>query len=333
MNKNESIECKNKLLSTLKLFGEYDEANGLRKKVLLVEGATDKKFIERVKGSDTRCIAVADFMKTEAAFSTSQSTSPMQFNSKEIILMILKDISFYPECFNFPKGAEKWPLYGLVDNDFDKSADYSRTTKLFFTDTHDLETMMMATDSELFSKLKMCSINNDEVKEALYIASQMAALRKAIKKNRTFKVSTISESDGTIAFDAFTDGNKINLNKFLEYINDKLEIYLTQDKLRKVRADILKDLKKQLDKDGVWKKSIESFSVTFDSDFWMDVNGHDIFSAICYINPKIKEVFSNRKNRKLNRDFEFALISAYDYNCLKITKLNVKLQEAGILKK
>ena len=320
----------NNLLINLKLHEEYDAAVGLRKKVLLVEGATDRKFIEHIKGNDVCCRSVSDFMKTRNWFS-SPSSAPEQFNSKVVIITILKHIAYFPELSDFPKGAEMWPLYGLVDTDFDNSNDYARITKLFFTDTHDIETLMMSTDSELLTRLKQCSISADEVKAALYIANQMATYRQAIRKNGNMNPSLINELDGTIAFEVFTEGNIVDLAKLLQYIDSKSEHKLSKEKLKKTRESIMKNLKKELDKEGCWKKPLESFTVTYESDIWMNVNGHDILSAICYKNPSVREVFNNKGGYNQNRDFELALSEAYNYDCLKKTKLYMKLQTASLL--
>ena len=332
MDKSVVIKYKDNLLNNLRLRGEYDAAAGLRKKVLLVEGATDQKFIERVKRTDIRCLSVAEFMRARNAFSTSRTSVVEPFNSRAVIITILKHIAYYPEYFDFPKGAETWPLYGFVDNDFDDSNDYSRVTKLFFTDTHDLETLMLSTDSELLNRLEQCNITADEIKAALYVADQMAAYRKAIKRNGNLNPGLINAPDGTIAFEEFTTGNMVDLFRLLQYINDKSEKHLSKEKLRKTRESIIRDLKKKLDKEGTWKKAFESLAVASDSDLWMNVNGHDVLSAICYKNPSVREVFLNRGGYSKNRDFEFALSEAYDYGCLKKTKLYTKLQAAGLLR-
>lgn len=330
MDESEILKCKDALLNHLRFLGEYDTAAGLRKKVLLVEGATDKEFVRHVQRADIRCLSVADFMRTRKVFST--SPTPTTYNSKGVIITILKRIACFPEFFDFPKGAETWPLYGLVDKDFDDINEYVRVTKLFFTDTHDLETLMMATDKDLFTKLTQCSITADEVTSALYIADQMAAFRKAIGDNGNLSPGLINESDGTIAFEEFTSGNMIDLSKLLQYINGKSENTLSREKLKKTRESIMKDLKKKLDKEGCWKKTLESFVVNADSDFWKDVNGHDVLSAICYKNPSVRNVFVNKGGFSQNRDFEFALSETYDYDCLKRTKLYTKFQDAGLLK-
>ncbi len=332
MDKAEVVKYKNNLLTNLRLRGEYDAAAGIKKKVLMVEGKTDFTFIEPIKSDDTRCLSVADFMKARNAFSTSKTGKQEKYNSKEVIITILKHIAYYPEYYDFPKGAEKWPLYGLVDNDFDNGNALTRVTKLFYTDTHDLETLIISTDSELFSKLEQCTISADEVKAALYIATQLAAYRQAIIRNGVLNPSNIMNPDGTIDYMIFTEDNYINNAILLDYINKKEEKPLPAKKLKKAHKDIINDLKKLLDKDGRWKKSFDSFEITDDSDFWMDINGHDVLSAICYKNRDAMESFDNESGYKYNRDFELALIGVYNYECFKKTMLYKKLESAGLLK-
>lgn len=103
----------------------------------------------------------------------------------------------------------------------------------------------------------------------------------------------------------------------------------------KIQEAIKQDLKELIDKDGYWNKDLENFSYNKDSELWMIVNGHDILSAICYINLSAKRAFNKQgvnRLHKLNRDFELALSAAYNYDCLKMTKLYRKLQDAGLLK-
>ena len=90
-------------------------------------------------------------------------------------------------------------------------------------------------------------------------------------------------------------------------------------------------MRRLLDKEGYWKKTIDLFEFDENSNLWMEINGHDILSAICYKNPSVKGVFINAGGYSQNRDFEFALSSAYDYDCLKKTKLYSQLQAAGLL--
>ena len=63
----------------------------------------------------------------------------------------------------------------------------------------------------------------------------------------------------------------------------------------------------------------------------MDINGHDILSALCYKNPLAQKLFNDKNFHKLNRNFETALIEEYDYDCFKKTFLFLKLREAQFL--
>ena len=332
MDKAIVVKFKDYLLNNLKMHGEYDAAAGLRKKVLMVEGTTDKAFFKRIICNDTRCMAVEELMRSKSAFSTSRTPSAFLYNSKVVIITILKHIAYYPEYYDFPRGAEKWPLYGIVDNDFDGMNELTRVTKLFFTDTHDLETLMLSSDMGLLTRLESCIISPDVVKAALFIANQLAAFRQAIKRNGNLTLAGINDPDGTIDYKSFTEGDIIDLTKLLKHINNHSEKPLSNEKIKRIRDSIAKNMHKQLNNEGFWKKSLDSFVVSQDSDFWMDVNGHDILSAICYKMPILREIFNNSSGHDMNRDFEFALSSAYDYNCLKTTTLYKKLKDANLLK-
>ena len=90
-------------------------------------------------------------------------------------------------------------------------------------------------------------------------------------------------------------------------------------------------MKKHIDNDGQWKKSFSSFSPS--ESFWKDVNGHDIVSAIYYVNNNIKNKYFNNTSTSysLNRAFEIALINIYDLECCKNTPLYHALQGVDIV--
>lgn len=332
---------RNLLLSALHNHKEYDEAAGLKRETLLVEGITDKRFIERIQVESLICWNVSYFMQRDDGFRTSRTRMVSQYNSRDVIIAITRSIAYGPGFYGFPEHAQKWPLFGLVDNDFDDSEDYSRVEKLFFTDTHDLETLMISTDKDLFARIESCDISAEEIKEALYLANQLAEFRQAInrvskkQKDRTesgmiLKSDAIKETDGTIDYESFTNGDRIILADLVEHINNKMEKPLPKGKKKKTCEEIAKDMRNLLNKEGVWKTPIESF--TEDTYLWKTINGHDILSAICYINPRVKERFVNSGDYGLNREFELALSELYDYQCLKNTKLYNRLKAAGLIK-
>lgn len=329
MDRAEIIKYKDYLLNNLRLHDEYDAALGLKRKTLMVEGTTDEAFIEKILRPDARCLPVIEFIRARNAFST--ASKPQKVNHKEVITTILQRISMFPEAFDFPKGAEKWPLYGMVDNDFGTEASFSRVTNLFFTDTHDIETLMMATDPELLTRLDNCPISVEETKKALYLAGQISEFRKAIADDGTFSQSAISRSDGIIEYAAFTDGDKVNLNKLLEYVNSQTTPPLSKEKLKRTRQRIAGSMRKSIDSDGSWKKPVSVLPVGQDSELWIEINGHDVLSAIIFVNKRAKETFSNASGYSHNRDFEFALLREYDYKQFKKTRLYGKLAAKELL--
>ena len=339
MNLTEIKRIKNNLMNKLMFVGDYDQTAGLRRNVILVEGKTDKKFIEKIKNKDARCYSVNDFMRSQNRFynSKSQETESQdakQDNNKVIITEIISHIAQYPEFFDFPKGAEKWPLYGFVDKDDDDLKQYLRYEKLFLTDTHDLETLMISTDDQLFTRINNCCIKEDEIKSALFIADQLATYRQAIKREGKLNQKNVQSEDGTIPFHNFTKGDYINLAMLIEHINNNsADEPLSRAKLKRIHNNIINDreLKKSLNKDGSWKKSIDTFEINQHSELWLNTNGHDILSAICYKSSAAKNTFSNRNGYRFNRSFEIALSDAYDYACLKKTSLYPKLKIANLL--
>ena len=322
--------CKDLLLTSLKLSGDYNQAKGIIKKVLLVEGATDKSFIEEIKQPDTSCVSVSDFMKVRSAFSTSR-TPGFQFKSKDVITTIIQHIAAYPEYMDFPKDAQQWPLYGMVDNDFETDQQYSRTHKLFMTGTHDIETYMLSTDSKILTRLKECTVTEEEVIRSIFLAYQMSVFRKFVHKNETLSVNDLSESDGTVNYAAFTNEDKINLHLLLDSANGSRSSPVSKEKLRKAKTKIAADMKKHLDKDGNWKKNIDSFIAGQYESVWSEVNGHDVLSAVCYLNPSAQNAYNNKARYRMNRDFEIALTTVYDYKCMKPTKLYVGLIDASLI--
>jgi hypothetical protein len=101
--------------------------------------------------------------------------------------------------------------------------------------------------------------------------------------------------------------------------------------LRKAKTKIAADMKKHLDKDGNWKNNIDSFISGQYESVWSEVNGHDVLSAVCYLNPSAQNAYNNKARYRMNRDFEIALTTVYDYKCMKPTKLYVGLIDASLI--
>lgn len=88
-------------------------------------------------------------------------------------------------------------------------------------------------------------------------------------------------------------------------------------------------MKKYIDAHGVWKKTIDSFDADAIPDFWSITNGHDILSAVRYVNPKAMICFQSQGFSQ-NRSFEIALCKAYDLACFTSTHLYQSLFNASL---
>ena len=118
--------------------------------------------------------------------------------------------------------------------------------------------------------------------------------------------------------------------KMVDHINARIEAPLSREKLKKTKEKLAKNVKRYLDKNGEWKESFEDFSCG--EEYWRRVNGHDLLSAIRYVNKSARECFSNEMRYSQNRDFELALSKAYDYECFKNTELYGKMNDVGLIR-
>ncbi len=310
----------NALLATLKFKQDYDEQSGLRKRILLVEGRTDQAFFKRIARNDARYICVSDFIGGHMSVETSKPPALQWLNNKDVIVNLIKNF-LIPGPLGLPTTASSWPLYGLIDSDFDLDYHYSRYNKLFFTGTHDIETLMLSTDKGLLLRLPDCTIHAEEVMRALYIAAQLSVFRQVIYKSGSFRQLNVTDSEGVVNYSAFTSDGRISFHLLLDYINKNSERPLSKEKMKKIKEKISIENKKSIDEEGFWKKSYEAFSNNVDNDFWRTVNGHDILSAIRYLNRSAQEHFTNNAGYRVNRDFELALSNEYDYTCFVSTDL------------
>ena len=106
---------------------------------------------------------------------------------------------------------------------------------------------------------------------------------------------------------------------------------ISDAKLKRICANVKKDMKRKLDADGRWKKSFETFSIDAHDDFWQITNGHDILSAVRYVVPTVAISFPNIGGYSQNRAYEFALSAEYDYHCFADTELYNKLFSNGLI--
>jgi hypothetical protein len=314
---------------------EHASGSGVTK-ALVVEGTTDELFAGRVLEKDARCFPIRRILVNRGAF-IGKGIDLKNINSKDVILDLFQRLSNNPDFFGFPKGCGEWAIYGLIDRDFDDEALAYRRPRLFITDTHDIETLMLSTDEGVLTRIGRVRIAADTVRRALFVSGQMLCFRQALyrlgDKNRSVDIRCLSSADGTVHYAAFTENDLIVPEKMVTHLYKNRGGGLDADKrdsmVRKILAD--KQLRKHLDKNGKWKYTKETFTPDRIEDFWLQVRGHDILSAVCYCDPEAGNAFRNTAGYGLNREFEKALIGAYNLACFAGTDLYRDMKKAELV--
>ena len=63
---------------------------------------------------------------------------------------------------------------------------------------------------------------------------------------------------------------------------------------------------------------------------WQDINGHVALQSLRFVNDEANKKYRPRTDND-RRSFEYALISAYDYNCFRKTKLYQLMSEENLI--
>ncbi len=293
------------------------------KKAFIVEGVTDELFLKRVTTPNVLKFPIGDLLKARAAMANCN-------NRKGIIFYLFQRLSNNPEFFDFPKGCGQWYIYGLIDRDYDDKMLYFRLPRLFITDTHDIETLILSTDEKVLTRIKSLHLSEETIRSSLFLAGQLAYYRQALyklsSKKKEIDIRNIN-SNGTVNFAAFVENDSIVPGKLIKLIYDNQGTKLSNEKNNGLARSLLNDkqLKKHLH-NGEWKYQKDSFSPDQIDDFWMLVRGHDILSAICFYEPTAKMLFQNSGGYSVNREFEKVLIDEYDTSRFTTTDLYQKMK-------
>lgn len=303
------------------------------KKLLIVEGATDEFFLNHFKGCNVDCIVA----KKAFISNNMLRTMPVKnVNCKNAIINIITGVSYYPSPFiKYKSDFDKCDVYGMVDADYENYEFSRQLQRLFVTDTHDLETLLLWTDQELLLRLKECEIKREEIFDAYYIAYQLSVIRHELFSWReTLCLEYISCGASQVDFSCFLSGKEISIPKLVEYINSKSIVKINTSKYKCIVKHVCnsKILKKKINEEGVWSQSVSEFFQNFPNDFWSIVNGHDILQILRYLNESANMSFGKTGEKSLQRSFEMKLIEVYDYKLLNQTEIYKKMMNAGIVK-
>ena len=321
------------LADNMALMGNYAHFVNSSKKMLLVEGTTDEKFVRKMINDDVWCITAVD------AFSNEDFLMPpgkrQSQNNKLAIIGVTYGLSKYPTLIN-SKGLEKWNVYGMIDMDFDEPTNHTDTPKLFITDTHDLETLLLSTDDSLMDRIDRCTIADEDIQKSYFIAYQLGIIRVLIHDVCSeVSLKLLSAGEKEINYSEFIANDlRLNISKLMSFLYNGNKSFYSVQKWKKVVENVLhaKTVKKKFNAAGSWKQSIEDFDLKKIPDFWNMVNGHDILALLRYLNDDAKRVYSNSRGRSLNREFEMDLIESYDYNNVRLTKLYSKMRKENVVK-
>ena len=321
------------LADNMALMGNYARFAGSSKKMLIVEGATDERFMQKLISDDVWCVTATDvFSNEDCMMMTSEQLSR---NNKMIIIDVVYGLSVFPTLIN-PKGLDTWSIYGMIDMDFDRASAHTNTNKLFITDTHDLETLLLSTDEKVLSKLDKCTITDDDMHKAFFVSYQLGVLRSVIYDTcgRDFSLKPLAAGGVDIDYGSFLVECRVSVPKLMKYINMGRMNNLPSTKINQLikKVQTSKAIKKRIDVNGLWKYSVKEFEQSSIDDFWNMVNGHDILALLRFFNDGAKKAYSNERGRSLNRDFEFDLIEKYDYDSIGCTTIYSNMKTETVVK-
>lgn len=333
-NPNEVLKLAHKLATTAKFKIEAATSANRSVKFLLVEGKTDKDFMDHVKATNVDCL-IADHIFNERE--SGLRTRPLErINCKDAIVQLIVGLSRFPSSFiTYPSNIDKLEIYGLVDSDCDELRAGAATPRLFITHTHDLETMLLSTDKSIFDRIENCNIPTQDIGQAYFIAFQLAYARESLDEyydKDSFDLGKISCGSNQVDFLSFVQNSKINIIQIAKYVSENSPQPHPTQKFNQMCEKILKDkaVRKKFGNDGNWKQELENFNHETTPDFWLKVNGHDILQILQYYNESVYAAF-HVDCVGLNRMFEGKLISIYDYSCFIGTPLHTKMKEQEVV--
>ena len=334
LNYTEIKKLADVLAAYVRLKHDYRMYIDNKRKLLLVEGITDKNFVSRVQAKCVDCITAATVFSSNAQFRTNAPNITSR-NCRNAIVTIISSISYCPSPFiMYPDDLDKWELYGLVDLDYDEMNQSRPIQRLLVTDTRDLETMILSTDEDLLIRLEKCEISKDEVNKAYFLAYQLAVLRNLLGEyHEELCLLNISCGSRQVAFPAFVRDYRINISDLINYINKESGYTVSAFRVKRMIDNISngKAGKKIIDADGNWKQQLNDFMTSMPPDFWEIVNGHDILQLLLYISANAFMAFNDSQGYSLNRTFELSIIDEYNYSQFEKTILKEKMFKAGLI--
>lgn len=212
--------------------------------------------------------------------------------------------------------------YGLVDKDFDDSVKHE---KLFYTDTHDLETLLLSNDNILIYRIFKKHFDHD-IDNAKYMAYQIGVIKKTLfiirkeKRGRLFLPNNVPFQRSL-----FTCDYKLIFEDFCSYferINNNVS--LPPDIIKKEEL-----IRNNFSLDSASGKLIfkeEKYVILQQNNLWDIINGHDILKLLKLLNNEINECFTKDNNF----DFEHKLVEAFQKSMFINTILYFRMKTSDL---
>ena len=339
---NDLSELLNILASTFSFSMSYARFSGKKRRMLIVEGTTDSTFIKKLLVQDVSCEVASNVLNgTMSMMGGWGKPQPKKFNCKEAIVKLIRGLAQFPPDWipNCPEFVAHWDIYGMIDADYQDSDTYRNVAKLFVTDTSDLETLILSTDSDLLIRIEKLCLTHEEIKKAFTWAYQFAKVRDAIIEiipAKDIPVASLLAPSNEIEYSRFiSEEGGINILEMLKYMDDMGKLDLSKEKMRKFCTNIItkdKYLKKNVDpKTFAWVWSASRGEPTAQKDFWNTVKGHTMLNMLKYVSPKAALYYATPAGDELNRQFEKDLISMYDYSKFYSTSLCKGMLQAELV--
>jgi hypothetical protein len=314
------------------------ENDSKEEKVLFVEGKTDTDFWKRILNDNTIHIhAVNPFVASVCSILNMKNE-----NNKATVIEVCNAINT-PEKSSLKRNKyfQTWIINGVIDRDFDDGG-YDAVGYIHVTDTHDLETLMIYSDSDIFKRLKTAkeyniTIADEKIELAKRLSLQMGWIRKACnrlqnKEERMWLyLSQRKGKQSGLDYGLLNDHGNFDiltylrqLNSLLQYRDQKNDESLVRIKTHLMSTAILKD---KILSDGKWKND---YSKVDEFEKWKVINGHDFSRFLKSIVPRAEKAYGT--DRSANNALEIDLIQTYDTSKIYGTNLYCSMQKNNFVK-
>ena len=224
-------------------------------KLVLVEGAQDYKLFTRVGSNENVKYMDIDHFRNDYIRGY---FSPNDIGSKKNILYIMGNWRIDGHLF---KKVSELNLYAIVDRDYDDEFPMGKYDRVFSSDAHDLETMLLKTDENLNEKIALMFNSKEIFDTAKFMVYQIAIIKKCLKKsNINIYYKKIRSAD----INKFFESDAIDVKKYVNYLvnsnesNNKIKSSLNK---KSIYAALVKLLKKDIDSNGVLRVKKDGFII------------------------------------------------------------------------